>query len=225
MRAFFSDGVDKLHLLWVVEVLPTLVRLSLFLFFVGLLIFISNINHTVFNCVTWWIALFSTLYGCITLMPILRHDSPYYAPLSASAWLLYASLRYIIFGVLSSFNLVFSSETRGHFCDARDRSRDWILRGRGKAAEQTVSERSSEIDIRILDWAIDALNEDDRVEKFFEAIPRFFDSTRVQRPNRDFPDELSTKFWEAMDAFLGRTLLTQSLSLSRSVASSSAWTL
>ena len=211
MRAFFSDGVDKLHLPWVVEVLPTLVHLSLFLFFVGLLIFISNINHTVFNCVTWWTALFSTVYGCITLMPIFRHNSPYYAPLSASAWLLYASIRFIIFGVLSSFNLIFSSETRGHFCDSRDRSRDWILRGRGMAAEETVSERSPEIDIRILEWAIDALNEDDRVEKFFEAIPRFFDSTRVQPPNGHFPRALSTKFWEAMDAFLGRTLSSNSV--------------
>ena len=212
MRAFFSGGVDKLHLPWVVEVLPTLVHLSLFLFFAGLLVFISNINHTVFNCVTWWIALFSTVYGCITLMPIFRHDSPYYAPLSASAWLLYASIQYIIFGVLSSFNLIiFSSETRGHFCDSRDRYRDWILRGRGKAAEETVSERSSEIDLGILEWAIDALGEDDIVEKFFEAIPRFFNSDLVQHLNEDFPDALSRKFWGTLEAFLGRTLLSNSV--------------
>ncbi|KAI0246123.1 hypothetical protein BJV78DRAFT_1135867, partial [Lactifluus subvellereus] len=36
MRAFFAEGVDKLHLPWVVEVLPTLLHLSLFLFFSGL---------------------------------------------------------------------------------------------------------------------------------------------------------------------------------------------
>jgi len=208
MRAFFSGGVDKLHLPWVVEVLPTLVHLSLFLFFAGLLIFISNINHTVFNYVTCWIAVFSTVYGCITLMPIFRHDSPYYAPLSASTWLLYAGIRYIIFAVLSSFYFTFSSETRGRFCDSRDRYRDWMLRGRGKAAEEAVSERSSEIDLRILDWAIDALSEDDTVEKFFEAIPRFFNSNLV---NIDFPDTLKDKFWGALDAFLGRTLSSNSV--------------
>ena len=208
MRAFFSDGVDKLHLPWVVEVLPTLVHLSLFLFFAGLLIFISNINHTVFNYVIWWIAIFSTVYGCITLMPIFRHDSPYYAPLSASTWLLYSGIRYITFAVLSSFYLIFSSETRGRFSDSRDRYRGWMLWGRGKAAEETVSERSPEMDLRILDWAIDALSEDDTVEKFFEAIPRFFNSNLV---NIDFPDTLKDKFWEALDAFLGRTLLSNSL--------------
>lgn len=211
MRAFFSDGVDKLHLPWAIEVLPTLVHLSLFLFFAGLLIFISNINHVVFNYVTWWIVLFSTVYGCITFVPIFRHDSPYYTPFTASVWLLYASIRYIVFEVLSSLYLIFSSETRGHFCDSRDRYRDWVLRGRGKAAEETVSERSSEIDLRILEWAIDALSEDDTVEKFFEAIPRFFNSDLVQHLDRDFPEALSRKFWRALDAFLGRTLLSNSV--------------
>jgi hypothetical protein len=211
MRAFFSHGVDKLHLPRVVEVLPTLVHLSLFLFFAGLLIFTFNINHTVFNYVTCWIVVFSVVYGCITLMPIFRHDSPYYAPLTASTWLLYAGIQYIIFGALSSFHFIFNAIARGRFCDSRDRYRDWMLRGRGKAAEETVSERSLEIDLRILEWAIDALSEDDTVEKFFEAVPRFFSSDLVQHLNRNFPDALSRKFWEALDAFLGRTLLSNSV--------------
>jgi len=40
-RAFFSEGAEKLYLSRVVETLPTLVHLSLFLFFIGLLIFLS----------------------------------------------------------------------------------------------------------------------------------------------------------------------------------------
>jgi hypothetical protein len=208
MRAFFSEGAEKLHLPRIVETLPTLVHLSLFLFFIGLLVFLFNTNRTVFNSVTWWITLFTIVYGCITLMPIVRHDSPYYAPLSGSAWLLYASMRYIIFELLSSFYFIFNPETRGRFHGARNRYRGWILRGRGKAAEETASEQSSEIDLRILDWAVDALGEDDRVEKLFEAIPRFFKSNLV---NRNLPVALSTKFWEALDCFLGRTLLSNSV--------------
>jgi hypothetical protein len=41
MRAFFADGVDKMHIPWAVEGLPTLLHLSLFLFFGGLAIFFS----------------------------------------------------------------------------------------------------------------------------------------------------------------------------------------
>ncbi|KAH9991666.1 hypothetical protein BJV74DRAFT_741161, partial [Russula compacta] len=86
MRAFFANGVDKCHVPWVVEVLPALVHLSLFVFFAGLVVYLFNINHTVFSAVLCWVALLSTIYGCITLMPIFRQDSPYYSPLSSTAW-------------------------------------------------------------------------------------------------------------------------------------------
>ncbi|KAH9055326.1 hypothetical protein EDB87DRAFT_1567519, partial [Lactarius vividus] len=44
IRAFFSEGVDNLHLPRVVEALPILLHLSLFLFFAGLLVFLFNID-------------------------------------------------------------------------------------------------------------------------------------------------------------------------------------
>jgi hypothetical protein len=62
MRAFFADGVDKMHLPWAVETLPALIHLSLFLFFIGLAIFLFNINHSAFIAVIWWIGLFTTVY-------------------------------------------------------------------------------------------------------------------------------------------------------------------
>jgi Family of unknown function (DUF6535) len=96
IRAFFADGVEKFHLPWAVETLPTLLHISLFLFFSGLLVFLFNINHTTFSVVVWWIGLSGGVYGCITLMPIFRHDSPYYAPLSLSAWFVYNG---VIYGV------------------------------------------------------------------------------------------------------------------------------
>lgn len=68
IRAFFSEGVDKLHLPWAVEALPTLLHLSLFLFFAGLLVYLYNIHHTVFSAVAWWIGLCVAIYICITLM-------------------------------------------------------------------------------------------------------------------------------------------------------------
>ncbi len=62
-RAFFADGMQKFHVPRVVEILPILVHLSLFVFFVGLLIYLFNINHTVFSTVMCWIA----LLGPVTL--------------------------------------------------------------------------------------------------------------------------------------------------------------
>ncbi|KAN0105395.1 hypothetical protein V8E52_011062, partial [Russula decolorans] len=86
MRAFFAEGVDKMHIPWAVEGLPMLLHLSLFLFFGGLALFLFNVNHEVFSYVISWIGLFSLVYGLITLLPIIRHDSPYRSPLSTPAW-------------------------------------------------------------------------------------------------------------------------------------------
>ncbi|KAI0293685.1 hypothetical protein B0F90DRAFT_1642301, partial [Multifurca ochricompacta] len=80
IRTFFAEGVDKLHLPWVVNALPALLHLSLFLFFAGLLVFLFNTDHTIFRAVALWVVLCAAIYGCITLMPFFRHDSPYYSP-------------------------------------------------------------------------------------------------------------------------------------------------
>ena len=82
MRAFFADGVDNMGFPRAVEALPALLHLSLFLFFSGLVIFLWNVNHTVSLCATLCIGLFSVVYACITVMPMLWHNSPYYTPLS-----------------------------------------------------------------------------------------------------------------------------------------------
>jgi Family of unknown function (DUF6535) len=47
MRAFFANGVDEMGIPWAVEGLPTLLHLSLFLFFAGLVIFLFNVDQEV----------------------------------------------------------------------------------------------------------------------------------------------------------------------------------
>ncbi|KAN0140454.1 hypothetical protein V8E53_001663 [Lactarius tabidus] len=48
IRAFFSEGVKKLLLPLTVETLPILLHISLFLFFSGLVVFLWNVNMTIF---------------------------------------------------------------------------------------------------------------------------------------------------------------------------------
>lgn len=211
MRAFFADGVDNMQIHWAVEGLPTLLHTSLFLFFGGIVIYLYNINHEIFLYVIWCIGPFSVVYGLITLLPLIRKDSPYYAPLSKPAWFLYASILYIFFKILafitfrpsSSIGSSYQTGTRLH--DLKDRYRDLMLGGVERAAEEIVLKRSSEIDIRILDWTISALGDEGTLENFFEAIPGFFNSKIVERPEGAFTEELFQKFRDALDGFLGRT--------------------
>ena len=212
MRAFFAEGVDKMHIPWAVEGLPMLLHLSVFLFFGGLVIFLFDVNHAVFSSVIWWIGLFSIVYGLITVMPILRHDSPYYAPLSRSAWFLYAGMNYVLFKVLASKSPKSGVFVPGQrFSILKDCYRGWMLGGVEKAAEETMSEQSSAMDIRIFDWTIGVLGEDDSLEKFFEAIPGLFSSKMVKSLESDFSEDILNRFWSALDGFMNRTLSSNSV--------------
>ena len=211
MRAFFAEGVDEMHIPWAVEGLPALLHLSVFLFFGGLAIFLFNVDHAVFGSVIWWIGLFSIVYGLITVMPIFRHDSPYYAPLSRLAWFFYAGMNYVISKVrVSTSGRSGTLVSWLHFSSWRDRYHGWMLGGVEKAAEEKVSDRSSEIDIRIFDWTIGILGEGD-LEQFFEAVPGFFSSKLVKHLEKDFPKDSLGRFWSSLNGFMSRTLSSNSV--------------
>ncbi|KAF8257625.1 hypothetical protein EI94DRAFT_1550129, partial [Lactarius quietus] len=80
IRAFFAEGVEKSVLPLVVEALPTLLHLSLVLFFAGLVVFLWNVDLTIFKLVLSWVGVFSAFYGCTTFIPFFHRDSPYYTP-------------------------------------------------------------------------------------------------------------------------------------------------
>ena len=213
MRAVFANGVEKMHISRVVEGLPTLLHLSVFLFFAGLVIFLIDINHMVFSSVVWWIVIFTIVYGLITLAPIIRHDSPYFSPLSLPAWFFYASISYFFFTARFSMlsNRLADFRTWQRLRASRDRYRGWILGGVEKAAEETASERLSKIDAHIFGWTLDVVEDDDRLEKFFAAIPGFFNSKLVKALKTDLPKSILNMFWEVSDGFVDRTLLSNSV--------------
>ena len=208
MRAFFSHGVDKLHARAIIQRLPLLLHLSLFLFLAGLSISLYYSYYTVFNSVTWSIVLFSAGYAFITLMPIFLPDSPYFTPLSYRMFrITHLSLALITvpFAILVPDRMV-SPETKERFLRWFNRRLRWASAGVDKAAEEIVLKRSWEYDLRILRWSIESLGDDDALEHFFEAIPGFFSSKLVKHLRGNFPEHLLNRFWNALNGFLCRTL-------------------
>jgi hypothetical protein len=70
----------------VVEALPTLIHVSVSLFFSGLVVLLWNVNLMIFKVVLSWIGLYTVFYGCITFIPIFLPDSPFYSLLTQLAW-------------------------------------------------------------------------------------------------------------------------------------------
>jgi hypothetical protein len=205
IRAFFADGRDELLAPMVVEALPALLHFSLFLFFSGLLIFLFDINHAAFYAVLWWVALAAALYTLTTILPIFRQDSPYYPPLSSTFWYLFYSTSYGFSNAMSFITSLdfFHDDTWERFTDLKERYHKF-LRGVETTAEEEAWKRSSKMDARVLEWTIGALGEDDALEKFFEAIPGFFNSTEVEDPQ--LSSNATTKFSQSLDEFLDRAL-------------------
>jgi len=207
-RAFFASGVEKFHVPWAVDALPAMVHLSLFIFFAGLLVYLFNINHTVFKVVICWVTLLTTVYGLITFMPIVRPDSPYYSPLSSTAWFLLGIIPYAVLKVPQVIVRPFSRQFFFSIYLLRDRCHNWVFGGLQAVAEAASSKRQSEVDAGILDWTANALDEDGTLERFLETIPGFYKSDMV----KDIPEWVAWSILGQLRAFIVRTLSSNSVS-------------
>ena len=207
VRAFFSDSLNGLQILLMVEGLRVMIHLSLFLFFAGLTIFLFNTNDSVFGAVVWWMALSTATYIYITLLPIFRPSSPFHTPLSSTIWFLYTGIPYVAFGVLSR---VFSTSRRCHKLKKYYHKR--LVEGMGKTAEKTASRLSSEMDVRVLISSLGNLGEDGVGEEFFKAIPGIFNSDQVNNLEGHVLQVLRFKFEQASNDFLSRTFSSHSIS-------------
>ena len=208
IRAFFSEGVEKCLLPWAVDALPTLLHISLFLFFAGLVVFLCNVNLTIFKLVLSWVGLCAALYGCMTCMPIFRHDSPYYTPLSLPAWHIVTWIPYLVYRFLRWFN--WSVRYRPH-ASRRFEIREIcclvsLLRGMRKTAEETALNSPSEIDTRAFMWTFDCLDEDHELESFFSGLPGFRSSKVVDDPLPNLTQAEKWRLYEALRGLLDRTL-------------------
>jgi hypothetical protein len=176
IRAFFSDAIDGLHVLWVIEGVRAMTHLSMFLFFAGLLIYLFNICHPAFAAVVWWVALSTAVYVSFTLLPIFRPNSPYYAPLSPTLWFLFACTSFAVFQVLSSQVFSFlGPNTVARFRGSRDYYRRRFSEDIRKIAEESASQQSSLIDVHVLESIFHDLTEDGAWESFTRQFPGSLD--------------------------------------------------
>jgi len=80
-----------------VEIPPTLLHLSVFLFFAGLVVFFFPINKMVAIAVSISVGLFSVAYFTLTILPCIDPGCPYRTPMSKILWSIWqASLFFVM---------------------------------------------------------------------------------------------------------------------------------
>ena len=207
IRAFCAEGVENCLLPWVVETLPTLLHISLFLFFAGLVVFLCNVNITIFKLVLSWVGLCTALYGCIILMPIFRHDSPYYTSLSSLVWYSATGMAGLVSVVswLLSY-LVCCGHGAEWLLYFADRCLHHVSQGMQKTVEEAALDSPSEIINRAFMWTFDSLDEDHELERFFSGLPGFRSSKVVADPLPRLTDYETRKLFGTLIKLLDRTL-------------------
>ena len=217
IRAFYKRGVEELRIPWAIEVLPALLHISLFLFFAGLSVFLFSVHLTIFKVVTSWIASCVILYACLTFLPIIRKDSPYSAPLSASVSFCLTGIRHLVFQVLQKYPDIESA-----LCTPLRRNdqgavhlEDFFSHSMTKTAEKYAHKLPPNIDHTSLLWTFESLDEDTDLEKFFEGLPRLCDSETGKELKLQegfiipYKKKLSSVLIELMNRTLSSNLVTE----------------
>ena len=197
IRGLFAGSTDKLFIKVVCALLPCFLYLAVF-FFVGLLIFLFRVNHIVFGLVLFWIGCCVLNYVFIAVVSAFQLDGLLYSPLFPIPGTLLACVTYI---GLTTFGDRFSLRTWKRYGNIIEHDFERLFGESFKLDEKTISKLSLKVDVRVLEWTIDALGEDSALEKFFDAIPGFFFNSEL----RDLPERIKRKIKRALVGFLDRT--------------------
>ncbi|KAI9460260.1 hypothetical protein BJY52DRAFT_1186138 [Lactarius psammicola] len=156
-----------------------------------------TINHTVFSIVLWCIGFCIALYLYITLLPIFRHDSPYYTPLTTVAWFCATGISWLVLRTLKAV----ASELHGHKLVSLDswyrisvvenRLNKRFFSGFTKETEGSALRLSPDIDVRGLSMTFNSLEEDHELEQFLAGIPGFLSSHEVTNPGNVLTDMIN----------------------------------
>ncbi|KAI0046491.1 hypothetical protein FA95DRAFT_1679750 [Auriscalpium vulgare] len=154
IRSFLFQGIEHSGAKAVVDGIPTLLHVAVFLFIAGMYDFITPSNQSVGLLTIIVLGVYGLLYVTISIIPIRALDSPYRTPLSAGIWrikLLFFPLRFKDFRnnpvVVDSGNLA---------------------QGREMYAMRAAA-GSSERDLRALSSTLASLTEQDEYEPFIEV--------------------------------------------------------
>ena len=167
VRQFLYEGAEKWYVPVVVDAVPALIHISLFLFFIGLADNLFNINTATATTTTIMITICGALYLWCIIAPVHDAQSPYQSPLSGIFWLLFQVIR--------------GRTHRDHSTGgARKRISTNMTDGRVQLAMDESDDRKKR-DARAIRWVIDNLTEDSELEPFVLGVPGSFNSNWGQK--------------------------------------------
>ncbi|KAI0000142.1 hypothetical protein BJV74DRAFT_794417 [Russula compacta] len=219
VRSFVFIGTVKYAMHRAAETAPTLLHVSVFLFYVGLVIFFFTIFKLVAIITLLFVGLFGMAYLMLTIIPCLDHNCPYRTPMSSIWWYLWHTLlsfaTYCLRCLLKTLHGVLirnsaapgdiTTDMQGKLVEWLDASKE-ILNGHAERLKDGFRESivkaalsaPHSIDVKALTWLfqLPALSEKSKIQNFMASIPGEtvvqLLSTPLERGKITFRDHLST---------------------------------
>ena len=193
VRSYLYLGTVKYGMRRAVETTPTLLHLSVFLFFVGFVIFFFTIHEAVAILLSISVGLFGAAYFTLTILPCIYHDCPYRTPMSNIWWYSWhtllsfeAFLRRFLLKTLHGWLVPDTlggevrSRLQGKLVDWFESS-NYALHKHGRRLKdgfrmsivKGARDAPLNVDLQALAWLFDlpALANRSKIEKFVESIP------------------------------------------------------
>jgi hypothetical protein len=198
IRGYMFDGISTFKMSLAVKLMPVLLHLSIFSFFVGLFFFVWKIHTGTGYCVLGLISIFTFGYVVLTMLPYIYLNSPYSTPFSEFAWRTSQRFLLAIFLIVKYLQglLVFwrkptyqrpeelelaSRWTRWeNMVKTRIKAhKNWLKDGLQKSIMDGALAAPSEMDKGALAWTLTVLDDDREFEDFVARVPGFFDSVSI----------------------------------------------
>jgi hypothetical protein len=181
IRELMLQGLKRLvRLRWMVELLPTLLHISVFLFLVGFVIYLSTFNHFVAKVAGAGAGACVLLYLYVSLVPIILRNSPYYTPLTRLIWVFLMSFSSLVLGICYFAALCCSGPDV--VWGIRESFRSYYRRIPKDMMEgaETLTHASSYLDTFVFLRTFNTLDGDRDMAQFLASIPGFYASSRVK---------------------------------------------
>ena len=175
IREFLWQGVQDLHVNWVVENVSLMLHAAIFLFFAGLVEFLFAINDEVADVILVAVTIFAAIYITLTFLPLFYHPSPFHTPLTSALWTTSHILAMVFLYPFSCFKKV--RENLETVCE-NFKGFDIYLMGTMK------NENKRYLDKQALKSTLGMCRDDGDLEAFIDAIPGYLrQADRDERTN------------------------------------------
>ncbi|KAG6909818.1 hypothetical protein DXG01_015311 [Tephrocybe rancida] len=164
IRTVLFNGRKRWLLDFLVAYIPTLLHVSLFLFFCSLYIFLTDVNTIVSRVVGAGILSYFATYAIATFAPLIDPSAPYRTPLASLIW---------------RFCVRFAHRPHAHY--KTPLSANLAIAREQIALNPHNKEKSFTLGAQAIVWTIDMTTSDRELETFLESIPGLLSSPDGRR--------------------------------------------